>query len=111
MDIGGEEYRVQIVPNKEVLRSVHKIRFSDPIFSLSLFQLIEMLIRVSNFFEFEYKIGFDKSVRVTQPLRYALRTFRVATEICRPNSSRFLRTSFSILCNVCSVHCRDIMIS
>ena len=25
----------------------------DPIFSLALFQLIEMLIRVSNFFEFE----------------------------------------------------------
>ena len=31
------------------------IRFSDPIFSLALFQLIEILIRVSKFFEFEQK--------------------------------------------------------
>ena len=29
------------------------MRISDPIFSLALFELTEMLIRVSNFFEFE----------------------------------------------------------
>ena len=29
------------------------IRFLDPIIFLSLFQLIEMLIRITNFFEFE----------------------------------------------------------
>ena len=39
-----------------ILRLVHTIRFSDPFFfSLALFQFIEMLIHVSNFFEFEYK--------------------------------------------------------
>ena len=30
-----------------------KAGLRDPIFSLALFQLIEMLIRISNFFEFE----------------------------------------------------------
>ena len=37
------------------LRLVHTVRSWDPIFSLALFQLKEMLIRVNNFFEFEQK--------------------------------------------------------
>ena len=45
-----------------VQRLVDTIQFSDSIFFLALFQLIEMLIRVSNVFEFEYK-----SDRVNQP--------------------------------------------
>ena len=36
-----------------VLRSVHMIHFLDPIIFLSLFQLIEVLIRIINCFEFE----------------------------------------------------------
>ena len=40
---------------KETLRLVHTVRFSDPIFSLALSQLIEMLICVGNFLEFELK--------------------------------------------------------
>ena len=47
----------------------------DPIFSLALFQLIEMLIRVSNFFEFE-----QKSDRVNQPLEWQLWNYRLHTE-------------------------------
>ena len=38
---------------KTLLRSVHTIHFLDPIKLLELLQLIEMLICVTNFFEFE----------------------------------------------------------
>ena len=36
-----------------VLRLVHTIRFSDPTIFLALFQLMEMLISISNFLESE----------------------------------------------------------
>ena len=35
---------------KMLLKSVHSIHLSDPIILLALFQLIEILIRVTNFF-------------------------------------------------------------
>ena len=47
-DQNGKEYMV-ILPQG----SVHTIHFSDPIIFLALSQLIEMLIRITNFFEFE----------------------------------------------------------
>ena len=56
---------------------VRTIRFSDPIFSLALFQLIEMSIRVSNFSEFELKS--DQKVVFCEPaLRELLKITKVA---------------------------------
>ena len=42
-----------IVGSRRKYKDCLKAVSHDPIFSLALFQLIEMLIRVSNFFEFE----------------------------------------------------------
>ena len=47
-------YDINLFPHcSSPLGSVHTIHFLDPVIILALFQLIEMLIRLTNFFEFE----------------------------------------------------------